>query len=472
MNNNKILPFSELTAISPLDGRYRSRIEELTDIVSEYGLIKNRFAVEAAYLLALSETKVTRKFTPSEKKYLQQIITGETLTYEIIEKVKEFEKQTRHDVKAMERTFRSMLKETSLKDQLEMIHLGLTSEDINNLAYRLQLKQATEQVCLPILKEIVDELTIRARQYKALPMLARTHGQPAVPTTVGKELIVFAVRIDKQVKQLQQQKLTGKLTGAVGNFNALQYIYPNMDWMVFSEKFISSFGLQPNLFTTQINPYEDVIELIQNYQRLNNILIDFAQDMWRYISDEWFVQEVKKGEVGSSTMPQKVNPIDFENCEGNLGMANANAEFLSRKLAISRLQRDLSDSTTIRNYGVVLGYSLVGYKSLLTGLGRVKPNERKINEALNSDWAILGEGVQTLLRKANINDPYSLISSLTRGQRVTEENWTIWINELPIDNKLKKQLQELTPEKYIGLAEELVEKAIKDLEKSKKRSKL
>lgn len=456
------LPYSELTAITPLDGRYRARIDELSTFVSEYGLIKNRLQIEATYLLALSDAGITRKFTTEEKKRLQTI--GK-LAYEGIERVKEFEKQTRHDVKAMERTFRSLLERTSLEDQLEMIHFGLTSEDVNNIAYRLQLKDATEQIILPVLSELLNELMARASRYKAMPMLARTHGQPAVPTTVGKEFAVFAVRLAKQLSQLKQKKLTGKLTGAVGNFNALEYVYPDTNWITFSEKFISSFDLIPNLFTTQTNPYEDVIELLQIYQRINTILIDFNQDMWRYISDEWFVQEAKKGEVGSSTMPQKVNPIDFENSEGNLGIANALIEFLSRKLPISRLQRDLSDSTVLRNYGSLLGYSLIGYKSILTGLSRVNANESKITEALHNDWAILGEGVQTLLRKAKVNDPYSLISSLTRGVHVTPQRWEEWVKELPVDEKLKKQLKKLTPQTYIGLAEKLTDQAIVEIKK-------
>ena len=466
MKNNTNLPYSELTAITPLDGRYRSRINELAPIVSEYGLIKARLEVEIKYLLALSESGVTRKFTKEEKNLLEKLLTE--ATYETIEKVKQIEQETRHDVKAMERTFRSLLKDTTLEDQLEMIHLGLTSEDINNLAYRLQLKRATENICLPALERILDTLLASAERFQATPMLARTHGQAAVPTTIGKEIVVFATRLSKQIAQLKQQKLTGKLTGAVGNFNALQYTYPEIDWPTFSEKFITSLDLAPNLVTTQINTYEDVIEMLQNYQRIHSIIIDFSQDMWRYISDEWFVQEVKKGEVGSSTMPQKVNPIDFENAEGNLGIANALAEYLSRKLAISRLQRDLSDSTTIRNLGSILGYALVGYTSLLTGLGRVKPNEEKIKHDLHKDWAILGEGVQTLLRKANVADPYSLIASLTRGQHVTAERWKEWINELTISDILKKQLHELTPEKYTGLAENLTKKAIADIRKSRK----
>jgi adenylosuccinate lyase len=458
-------PFSELTAITPLDGRYRSRIEELVPYVSEYALIKFRMEIEIKYLLALSEADVTRKFTDEEKNLLQEIL-AET-DFATIEKVKETENKTRHDVKAMERTLRGMLENTSLKDQLEMIHIGLTSEDINNLAYRLILKRGTE-VVLQSLETIIDEIIDRAKQYKAVPMLARTHGQPAVPTTVGKEMVLFATRLNRQVRKLTAQKLTGKLTGAVGNFNALQYVFPETDWIAFSEKFIASFDLNPNLITTQINQYDDVVEYLQNLHRINSILIDFDQDMWRYISDEWFVQTPKQGEVGSSTMPQKVNPIDFENSEGNLVIANGFIESLSRKLVISRLQRDLSDSTTIRNYGTILGYALIGYKSILTGLSRVNPNEEKIAAALNNDWAILGEGVQTLLRKTGADDPYSLISGLTRGEKVDATAWNKWVSDLPIVDDIKNVLLDLTPEKYIGLATKLTDKAVKEIEDSRK----
>lgn len=464
----KDLPLSELTAISPLDGRYRKYTQDLAEYVSEYALIKTRIQIEAAYLLALSTVGIARKFTSSEKKIIQTIISGEVLEVKTIQKVKEFEQQTRHDVKAMERTFRTMLENTSLKDQLEIIHFGLTSEDVNNIAYRLLIKKGTEEVCLPSLKIIIDELVGRAENFKSIPMLARTHGQPAVPTTVGKELAVFAMRLNKQVSLLNRYRLTGKLTGAVGNFNALQYVYPNVDWIKFSEQFVFSFDLDPNMITAQINPYEDVVEMLQIYQRINSILIDLDQDMWRYISDEWFVQEVKKGEVGSSTMPQKVNPIDFENSEGNLGMANSMIEFFTRKLPISRLQRDLSDSTTIRNVGSILGYSLIGYKSLLTGLSRVRPNFEKIKRDLNKDYAILGEAVQTLLRNERVEDPYSLIASLTRGEHVDPTRWQEWVEQLPVAKKIKKQLQNLTPEMYIGLAKGLTEQVIKEIKSSRK----
>jgi len=456
-------PLQELTAITPLDGRYRSRSNELSEFVSEYSLIKTRIEIESKYLLALADIKLIRQLSVREKVRLASF--SDEITIEIAQKVKAIEEETRHDVKAMERTFRMLLKDTSLENIMEMIHIGLTSEDINNLAYRLLLYKATHAVCLPTLVQIINQLTEKANTYKTIPMLARTHGQAAVPTTVGKELIVFVKRLHTQVQKLKKQKLTGKLTGAVGNFNALYLTYPNVDWITFSEKFVSSFGFTPNLVTTQINPYDDISEYFQTYQRINNILIDFDQDMWRYISDNWYIQEVKKGEVGSSTMPQKVNPIDFENSEGNLGMANAIMEFLSSKLMVSRLQRDLSDSTVIRNIGTALGFCLIGYKSVLSGFARVKPNVAQIDKDLQKDWAILTEGVQTVLRKAHVVDPYVLIASLSRGNHIQKEAWVEWITTLPIDAANKDKLKKLAPQNYIGLAEKLTKKAMKEIKK-------
>jgi len=457
---------NELTAITPLDGRYRKRITQLASYVSEYALIKTRFEIEAKYLIALSNSGTLRKLTSQEKTILGSISQKIDLDRAI--QVKKIEEETRHDVKAMERSFRDLVKGSSLEDLTEAIHLGLTSEDVNNLAYRLMLKRATEEVIIPRTESLMDELCQRADQYKSTPMLGRTHGQPAIPTTIGKELVIFATRLNKQLVKLQQQQLSGKLNGAIGNYNALSLTYPNIDWIDFSKKFIESLGFIPNFITNQINPYDDIIEYFQNFQRINSVIIDFDQDIWRYISDGWFVQEVKKDEVGSSTMPQKVNPIDFENSEGNLIIANGVLETLSRKLAISRLQRDLSDSTAIRNISTVLGFSLIGYTSVLTGISRIRPNIDQISSDLNRDWAILGEGIQTILRREKIQDPYSLIASLTRGEHIDKSKWTSWINGLPIGEKEKEKLAKLTPETYIGIAVGLTEKAIRDIKDSKK----
>lgn len=461
------LPLTELTAISPIDGRYRDRLTELAPYVSEYGLIKLRFEVEARYLVALANIGLVRRLTQSERQRLLSF--SQEIDIRVAERVKKIESETRHDVKALEKTFRQMVAGTSLEDITEMIHFGLTSEDVNNLAYRLMLKRTTIAVVLPVLNQLIGEFLVRAQRYKAVPMLARTHGQPAVPTTVGKEIAVFASRLNGQTRELQARELTGKLTGAVGNLNALHYVYPEIDWIKFSADFVKSFGFVTNQVTTQINPYEDMIAYFQNYQRINGIIIDFDQDMWRYISDYWFVQEVKKGEVGSSTMPQKVNPIDFENSEGNLNIANALLEALSRKLSASRLQRDLSDSTTVRNIGTALANSLIGYKSTLEGLGRVRPNKERILAVLNTDWSILTEAIQTVLRKEGVRDSYSLIASLSRGESIDEGQWKDWLENLAIDDKLKKKLANLSPETYIGLAVKLTERAIKEIGSTRKK---
>lgn len=462
------LPLTELTAISPIDGRYGKRTQELRPFVSEYALIKTRIEVEAKYLIALSNLKIVRPLSQAEKEKLNSFCPN--LSLQNVEKVKKIEEETRHDVKAMERAFRSILSGTSLENVTEMVHFGLTSEDVNNISYRLMLKRVTEDISIPILDKLTDELVARSELHKATPMLARTHGQPAVPTTLGKEVVNFASRISEQTKALKDKKLKGKLNGAVGNFNALQAAYPKINWIKFSESFIKSLGLQPNLTTTQISPYEDVIEYLQNYQRINGVIVDFDQDMWRYISDDWFVQEVKKGEVGSSTMPQKVNPIDFENSEGNLQIANSLIQGLSSKLPVSRLQRDLSDSTTIRNLGSVIAYSLIGYKSALTGLSRVRPNPEEIKSRLNEDWSILAEGAQTILRREKIEDPYSLIASLTRGGHIKDqEEWKQLVDGLKITDDQKAALKELTPQNYIGLAVELTQRAIKEIKSSRKK---
>jgi len=463
----KQLALTELTAISPLDGRYRERVAELAPYVSEYSLIKTRVGIEAKYLVSLSDAGKVRKLTKIERQKLESF--DDEIDLKEAKRVKEIEEETRHDVKAMERAFRALVADTSLADVVEMIHFGLTSEDVNNLAYRIMLKRATEGVCILTLDGLIDQLVERADKFKTIPMLARTHGQGAVPTTVGKELVVFATRLNDQVRRLEEQQLTGKLTGAVGNFNALEFASPEVDWIKFSQDFVQNMGFTPNLATTQINPYEDVIEYFQIYQRINSIIIDFAQDMWRYISDDWFVQEVKPGEVGSSTMPQKVNPIDFENSEGNLIMANGVLEVLSRKLGVSRLQRDLSDSTSIRNIGIALGYSQLGYKSAISGLSRIRPNEQQIESDLNRDWTILSEGVQTLLRYAGVEDPYSIVSSLTRGTHMGKDEWQQWVDNLPISQDQKDQLNKLSPKTYIGLAIELTKRAIKEIESSRKK---
>lgn len=461
---NRTTNLEPLTAISPIDGRYREKTESLAPFASEMALIRTRVEVEAKYLIALSGVELVRPLAPEEREFLAGI--GPNLTLEQTKRVKEIEETTRHDVKAMEKAFREFVKGTSIEDVTEMIHFGLTSEDVNNLSYRLMMKRAVHQVCIPAMDSVVDGFAWIATETKSLPMLARTHGQAAVPTTLGKEMANMAVRLNEQVRKLEAVELTGKLNGAVGNYNALMYAAPEVYWADFSASFVSELGLRPNLYTTQINPYDDMVEMFQAVQRVNNVVLDMDQNMWRYISDDWFAQEVRKGEVGSSTMPQKVNPIDFENSEGNVQMSNFMLEGMGRKLAVSRLQRDLSDSTVIRNVGAALAYGLIGYGSTVAGLARVRPNAQVIGERLNENWAILSEGVQTLMRREGVKDPYSAMKDLTRGHKFGADDWRKAVADLDklgdpkITEELKARLLKLSPDTYVGDAVQLAEEAL------------
>lgn len=453
-----------LTAITPVDGRYRKQVEELSKYFSEEALIRARIEVEVKYLIALSESGLIRKLTAKEKVKLLEL--GYKTTQSQIERVKKVEERTKHDVKAVEIILRELLGTGSLKDVVEMIHFGLTSEDVNNLAQRLNVVRANEKVMLPSMNLLVNLLCDKAIEYKKIPMLARTHGQAAVPTTVGKEFANVAVRLQKQLGAMRQCALSGKLNGAVGNYNALKYALPDHDWTTFSSKFVCSLGLVSNLFTTQINPNDDIIELLHIYYRFNSILLDFDQDMWRYISDDWFSQEVKKDEVGSSTMPQKVNPINFENSEGNLGLANSLIEHFVRKLPISRLQRDLSGSTVLRNMGTLNANQLLAYKNALTGLNKISPNRKVLKRSLRSNWTILTEAAQTLLRQSGVKNAYDLVKKLSQGQKIGPKEWKRWVEGLPVRVAVKKELSKLKPENYIGLASELTEMAVAEIRSS------
>jgi adenylosuccinate lyase len=468
MAASKKKSISPLDALSPLDGRYWSEVSELSEFASEGALMRTRVEVEARYLIALSDEGVVRTITDKERNFLIQL--GPSLTDEQLLQIKDIEKTTKHDVKAVERAMWQYLAHTSLKDLSEYVHFALTSEDVNNLAYRLIAQQAKDTILVPALNIVLDEFIKMAEENRNLIMIARTHGQAAVPTTLGKEIAVFAMRLNQQIRQLQSYTLTGKLNGAVGNFNAHKYAAPNVNWIAFSEKFVTSLGLRSNVITTQINSYEDFAEMFHIFVRVNDILIDFDQDMWRYISDGWLGQKIVEGEVGSSAMPQKVNPIRFENSEGNLDFANNMLEGISRKLTRSRLQRDLSDSTTIRNVGAIFGHCLLAYKNTLNGLKRVTPHAENIHAALHANWAILSEGVQTLLRTKGIQDPYSLIKTLTRGKNINSALWSKWVEGLPnyIDDETRAQLKQLTPEAYIGYACELTQKAITEIKASRK----
>ena len=458
---------NELTAVSPLDGRYRSQTEALAPYVSESALIRTRVEVEARYLVALSEEKVIRPLQSDERQKLLNF--GQNLNDEQVNRIKEIEDTTQHDVKAMERGFRQFSEGESYSDVIEMIHFGLTSEDINNLAYRLMIDKASREVSLPLVDKVVDGLVERAQKYRDLVIPGRTHGQFAVPTTFGKEFANFAVRLNKEARKAENTKLEGKLTGAVGNLNAHRFAVPDHDWIRFSKRFVEGLGFDANLFTTQIDPYEDLIGLFQNYQRINGVILNLDQDMWGYISDGWFIQEVRKGEVGSSTMPQKVNPIRFENSEGNVSVANSLFEGLSRKLSVSRFQRDLSDSTTIRNAGSALGYSNIAYRNSLEGLGRIRADEQRIDQELNDDWVMLTEGVQTKLRYVGgVEDPYSLVAGVARGQKVKKDDWVSWVDGLPVDDSLKDEFRQMSPETYTGYAGEFVDLAVDVIAESRR----
>jgi adenylosuccinate lyase len=429
--------------------------------------MQSRIIVEGEYLIALSQLKIKlRKLSDKEKQIIRKLYKLSDKDAEIIRDIeikgyKEI-KATDHDVKAVEYYMKDKLSNTSLKDVLEWIHFGLTSEDTNNLAYALMLRDGTE-LLIKKLQEIIKEINKLAKKHAKLPMLARTHGQPASPTTFGKEMKVFANRLDRGLDHLFGQGILAKLNGATGNYNAHYVAYPKIDWLKFSKNFIMSLNkleprtlqLEPNLITTQIEPHDSYIELFDRFKRMNNMLIDFNQDMWRYISDEWIIQKPIEGTVGSSTMPHKINPIKFENSEGNLGMANTMFEFFARKLPISRLQRDLSDSTVQRNFGTAFAHSFIAYEYLLKGLGKISVNENKVREILNNHVEVIAEAIQTILRREGETFPYEKLKELTRGKHVAENDFKKFIKDLPVGDKIKKELYNITSKNYIGLASKI-----------------
>jgi adenylosuccinate lyase len=449
-------------AINPLDGRYEDRTKALSPYVSEYALMQYRTMVECEFLICLAESKLTdlRKLTPNEIKTLRALY--ENFSDASYKKIKDFEKTTNHDVKAVEYFIKGSLEKTSLKDTLEWVHFGLTSEDTNNSAYALMLSLSVKNVLLPELENIANTIEKMAREHKALPMLARTHGQSASPTTLGKEFAVFAFRLRRQMKQLKDHKVMMKLNGATGNYNAFVSAYPKANWPKFTGNFVAHLNkvagvkLEANLMTTQIESHDTYAELFDIIRRANTILLDFDQDMWRYISDGYITQKPKAGEVGSSTMPHKVNPIDFENSEGNLGLANALFEHFARKLPISRLQRDLSDSTVERAFGTALGHSLLAYIMLQKGLGKISANKTKILEDLLAHPEVVAEAIQTVLRREKYPVPYEALKELTRGKQVTMADFAKFIDGLKVSPKIKAELKKFTPESYTGLASKLV----------------
>jgi adenylosuccinate lyase len=447
-----------LNLLSPLDGRYAEATAPLTDFFSEFSFLRDRVRVELDFLAALSKTDLVRPLSKSESAHLKSILSN--FSNADAELILEYEHKTRHDVKAIEYFIQSKLQDTSLQDLIPWIHFGLTSEDTNSLGQAIALNESRDKVIVPVLDNLISALSASAIRSRSVPMLARTHGQFAVPTTLGKEFAVYIARLKKTRNEISAFRFEAKLTGAVGNFNALQSAVPQIDWISFSEKFVSSFNLEPNLFTTQILPYDNWVRYFDLIRLTNSILIDFAQDIWRYISDGSLKQAVVAGEVGSSTMPQKVNPIDFENAEGNLGVANSLFTHYAQKLTISRLQRDLSDSTVRRTFGSALGHSLVGWTNFQRGLKRIAPDEEKLKAELNAHWEVVSEGAQTILRAAGKSDAYESLKEQTRGRVLTETDYKTWCDSIDVSDETRIRLKILSPETYIGLAVELTDRLL------------
>ena len=446
-----------LKNISPLDGRYSKSIETLSDYFSESALIKYRIKVEIEYLIHLSRQKEVKELDPiSDKdiKRFQKIYNS--FSIEDAKRVKAIEVATNHDVKAVEYFIREKLEKMNKKRLYPWIHFALTSEDVNNLSYSLMWQEGMRNVFLPEFHEVIKKLNTIAKQFSTTAMLSLTHGQSATPTTFGKELAVFVHRLNRQFEQIKKQQLQGKFGGATGTWAAHYTAYPKMDWLNFSKKFIRSLGLDPNLVTTQIEPHDSVVESYHSMIRVNNILIDLCRDIWSYVSRGILKQKRVPGEVGSSTMPHKINPIQFENAEGNLGLANSILGHLSNKLPISRMQRDLTDSTTLRNQGIAMGYSYLACKNILKGLKRITVNKPGMKKELNSHWEVLAEAVQTVLRKSGSDNAYEQLKNMTQGETVTSESIIDFVKLLRIPEEDKKRLSELTPEEYIGIAPKLV----------------
>ena len=443
------MELSSLTAISAIDGRYRNQVQHLDDYFSEYALMKYRVLVEVEYLLFLANKRIF-KLSANAAEKLAQI--RDNFSIENAQQIKQIEKVTNHDVKAVEYFIKNELDTIAESNVKEWVHFGLTSQDINNTSIPLSWKHALEFEYLPGLFNLVSELKVLAKQWKEVPMLARTHGQPASPTSLGKELMVFTERIENQIEQLINIPINAKFGGATGNFNAHYIAFPKKDWIAFGNEFIEdTLGLQRLQFTTQIEHYDNLAASFDCMKRINTILIDLCRDIWSYISQDYFKQKVKKGEVGSSAMPHKVNPIDFENAEGNLGLANAIFEHLSNKLPISRLQRDLTDSTVLRNIGVPFAHTILAFKSLDKGMNKLVLNAEKIKSDLDNNWAVVAEAIQTVLRREQYPNPYEALKDLTRGNKTIDKT-TIhkFIDGLKIPSPVKKELKAISPHNYIG----------------------
>lgn len=451
------MELSSLTAISPIDGRYANKTADLRPIFSEYALMRFRLIIEIRWLQTLAQHPQITEISPfsaQAQQILEHII--ENFNEVDAQRIKNIEKITNHDVKAVEYFIKEKTADNAeLAASCEFIHFACTSEDINNLAYALMLKTARTQSLLPLMDELVPQLKKLAHQYADQPMLSRTHGQSATPTTLGKEFANVVARLQRQQQQFSNVNILGKFNGAVGNFNAHQIAYPNIDWPTLSKHFIESLRLHSNAYTTQIEPHDYIAEYCDALARFNTILIDFARDMWSYISINYFKQQSVAGEVGSSTMPHKINPIDFENAEGNLSLSNALLHHFSSHLPRSRWQRDLRDSTLLRNLGVAIAHTTIGYQSLLKGLSKVVPDIETINADLNQHWEVLAEAIQTVLRSHRIETPYEKLKELTRGQTITQQSLQNFIQSLALPIDVKNELLELTPATYLGKASEL-----------------
>ena len=443
-----------LTALSPLDGRYASKVEALRPIFSEFGLMHRRVQVEIEWLLALAAEPGIRELPPFTETQVKQLHTiADSFAIEEGARIKAIEATTNHDVKAVEYFIKERIgADPALAQAREFVHFGCTSEDINNLSYALMLRDARSQVLLPQLDAVIARLREIAHANAALPLLSRTHGQTASPSTLGKEIANVVARLERQRRQLAAVDIPGKINGAVGNYNAHAIAYPEIDWRAFSQRFVESLGLDYNAYTTQIEPHDGVAEYCDAVRRANIILIDLARDIWGYISLGYFKQTLKAGEVGSSTMPHKVNPIDFENAEGNFGLANALLGHFAEKLPISRWQRDLTDSTVLRALGTAFGHTLVALESLKKGLGKLNVNAERIGADLDASWEVLAEAVQTVMRRYGLPEPYEQLKALTRGHGITKDSMREFIGGLDLPAEAKQRLLDLTPGSYIGLA--------------------
>ncbi len=446
--------FDRLTAISPIDGRYKGKTERLAGYFSECALIKYRVRVEIEYFIALCELPLPQlaHVDASKREALRSLYLD--FTEEDACRVKEIEKVTNHDVKAVEYFIKEKLDQMGGFEQVkEFIHFGLTSQDINNTSMPLMIKDALEEVYYPTLDKVIKQLATYAELWKEVPMLAKTHGQPASPTRLGKEFQVYVYRLNEQLKAMKEVPMTAKFGGATGNFNAHHVAFPQYDWLTIADRFVDEhLGLKRERYTTQISNYDNLGALFDAMRRINTILLDLDRDVWMYISMDYFKQRIKEGEVGSSAMPHKVNPIDFENSEGNLGLANAILQFLAQKLPVSRLQRDLTDSTVIRNVGVPIAHSLIAMESTLKGLGKLILNEEKISEDLDKNWAVVAEAIQTILRREAYPHPYEALKALTRtNKKMTEETIHAFIEQLQVNEQVKNELRKITPYNYTGL---------------------